>query len=388
MNKTPPKHYINPAEYFPLGLAKASAFCNRIQEQQELKRNITTISHTVVVAQRRYGKSSLILKVIEESELPYEVIDLFVAKNTQTIEKYILEGIQRLISKTMTTSEQAIKLLKTTLKNLDAKIVIGTNGISFEFLKTLSNSDPAGTIMAALQAMDKILSKKKITAILFIDEFQQLGALAKGRGIEGAIRHVAQETRNIVFIFSGSNRHLLSHMFHDSNRPFYKLCWNMYLKRIGKEDYTKYLNSISKKTWGNALPESVLTEIFSCTENHPYYMNALCSRIWMNGQQPTAEITRKLWKEYVFEERSKTINELNQLTANQCLILNKIAHGYTKQLTSHLFLSEAKIPSSSVIQALGYLEKSDYIYKEGDEYHITDPLIKSSLLFFSEDHRY
>lgn len=385
MNKTSSKHDMIFAEYFPLGLAKSIAFCNRVQEQESLRRNIEAILPTVIIAQRRYGKSSLAVKVIEESTLPYAIVDLFVAKNAQTVEKYILDGVQRLISKVMTTPQQVMKLLKTTLKNLDAKIALGTNGMSFEFAKSNLNHDVAGTILEALQALDEILRKKKICAILFIDEFQQIGVLAKGRGIEGAIRHVAQETRNIVFIFSGSNRHLLAHMFNDSNRPFYKLCQEIHLKCISAEDYTKYLNRVSQKAWGEILPDSVLTEIFNCTDNHPYYMNVLCMRIWMYSKKPNAEMVRKFWEEYVFEERSKTANELNQLTANQYLVLNKIAHGYKKQLTGHLFLSEAKIPSSSVIQALNYLEQNDYVYKKENEYRMVDPLIKSSILFFSKE---
>lgn len=381
MKKAATKKIENFTEYFPLGLAKAKSFCNRVKEQEILQRNVDAVLHTVLVSPRRYGKSSLAIKVTEESGLPYEIVDLFVAKNIKTIEEYILEGIQKLISKIMTVPEQAIKLLKTTLKNLNAQIVIGTNGVNIQF--TMSGTDAASNILEALQALDKVLAKKKKKAVLFIDEFQQIGALAKGRGIEGAIRHVAQETRNIVFMFSGSNRHLLSHMFNDSNRPFYKLCHEIHLQRISTEDYTKYLNNVSKKAWGEILSADVLTKIFNCTEQHPYYVNVLCMRIWLCRKKPTVKSVRKLWEEYVFEERSKTINELNKLTANQYFVLNKIAHGYRKRLTSHVFLSETKLPSSSVIQALDYLSKNDYIHKEEDGYCIVDPLIKKSLLTFA-----
>lgn len=377
------KHDENFADYFPLGLAKDQYFCNRIKEQELLKKYIASISHTVLVSPRRYGKSSLAVKAIENSKLPYEIIDLFVAKDAQSIERYIVEGIQRLIGKIMTVPEQIIKLLKTTLKHLNAKLVVGTNGVNLEFSK--SGTDPAGNILEALQALDQILIKNKKQAILFIDEFQQIGALANGRGIEGALRHVAQETRNIIFIFSGSNRHLLAHMFHDSNRPFYKLCHEIQLQRIAAEDYIRYFNHVSQKAWGKILSPEVVTEIFNCTERHPYYVNALCMKIWMHTQQPTAESVRHIWEEYVFEERSKTINELSKLTANQYFILNKIAYEHNTQLTSHVFLSEAKIPSSSVVQTLVYLEKNDYIYKKEDVYYLVDPLIKSSLLHFARE---
>ncbi len=377
------KKIENFTEYFPLGLAKEGAFCNRISEQKILMRNIKSAVHTVIVSPRRYGKSSLAQKVMKESNLPYETIDLFVAKDTKTIERHIFSGIQRLISQIITVPEQAVQLIKTTLKHLDAKVLIGTSGINIEF--GLSGEDAASNILEALQALDKILIKKKIKAILFIDEFQQIGALAKARGIEGAIRHVAQETKNISFVFFGSNRHLLAHMFHESNRPFYKLCQDMHLTRINPEDYVKFLNKISQKAWGEVLSNEVLETIFHSTERHPYYMNVLSQRVWMKQTKPTVKFVKETWKNYVFEERSKTANELDKLTSNQYLLLNAIAHGYNKELTGNAFLSNIKIPSASVIKALGQLERLDYLYKENNEYYLVDPLIKDSLLIFSEE---
>jgi len=374
---------INFVDYFPLGLAKAQSFCNRLKEQELLRQNIASLNHTVLISPRRYGKSSLALRAIEHAKLPYEIVDLFVAKNPQSIEQYIVAGVQRLITKVMTTPQQIMKLLRKTLKHLNAKLVLGTNGCNLEF--SLSNPDVASNILEVLQTLDEILKHKKITAILFIDEFQQIGMLAQGRGIEGALRHVAQTTHNLMFIFSGSNRHLLTHMFNDSSRPFYKLCQTMHLQRIAIPDYVAYLNQVSRKTWGNVLVAEVFTAIFKCAENHPYYMNALCRRLWLTEQRLTPELIYAIWKEYVFEERSKTVAELDKLTANQYFVLNKIAHGVTTQLTSHVFLSEIKIPSASVIQALSYLEKNDYIAKEKNEYYVVDPLIKSSLLIFSLD---
>lgn len=374
---------MNFIEYFPLGLAKNKAFCNRVKEQEILHKNIEGVLHTVLVSPRRYGKSSLAVKVIEDSSLAYEVIDLFVAKDAESIEKYILIGLQNLINKVISMPEYAIKLLKTSLKNLNAKLVFGTSGFNIEF--SVINKDVAGNILDALQALDQILVKNNKKAILFIDEFQQIGVLANGRGIEGAIRNIAQSTRNIIFIFSGSNRHLLTHMFHDSNRPFYKLCIDIRLKRISQEDYIKYLNRLSQKAWKSELSDEVFTQIFKCTEIHPYYMNVLCMRIWFNSQKPNARLVQKIWEEFVFEERSKTINELNKLTLNQYLILDKVAHGYNKLLTSHAFLTTTKIPSASAISAIDFLEKNDYIYKENEEYKLIDPLIKSSLLLFSND---
>ncbi len=43
-------------DYFPLGLAKGDAFCNRENETELLVDNLKNGKHTLLVATRRYGK--------------------------------------------------------------------------------------------------------------------------------------------------------------------------------------------------------------------------------------------------------------------------------------------------------------------------------------------
>src|SRR5689334_9795680 len=94
--------------YFPLGLAKGKAFCNRVLERKQLKNNIERNKHTIVISPRRYGKSSLVLYSIEENAFVYERVDLFVAVSAKTIEDQILKGVKNLITKVTTAPEQAV----------------------------------------------------------------------------------------------------------------------------------------------------------------------------------------------------------------------------------------------------------------------------------------
>jgi pimeloyl-ACP methyl ester carboxylesterase len=65
------------------------------------------------------------------------------------------------------------------------------------------NSDPATNILEALQALENLLQKKEKRAILFLDEMQEIGEVAEGSGIKGAIRHVAQTTEYLFMILYG-----------------------------------------------------------------------------------------------------------------------------------------------------------------------------------------
>jgi len=370
-------------EYFPLGLATGKAFCNRVEARKTILRNIDSCKHTLLSSPRRYGKSSLAEKAIKESQFPFEKIDLFVAKDAKVVEHCIVKSVRRLIGKVVSTPEQIFHLIKDTLKHLRPKVEVGTSGVNVEF--ELLSPDVAVNILELLSALDLILKKKNAKTILFFDEFQQIGQLGKGMSIEGSIRHVAEATKNIVFIFSGSNRHLLTTMFDDSNRPLYKLCDQIDIERISEKDYTDFLNHVANKAWKQNLSDSALERIIFVTQRHPYYMNVLCSKLWAADNIPTSKEIQNVWQKYVLSERSRTISELDRLSNIQYHLITDIARGQSKDFTSREYLSKTGFLSSTVTKSLSQLEKKDYIYKCNNEYFVIDPLIKSSLQYFLDN---
>ena len=163
---------------------------------------------------------------------------------------------------------------------LEPKLEIGGKGIKLELTADLA-TDPATNVKEALFLLEQLLAEQSKQAVLLLDEFQTVGVIAQGKGIEGAIRHVAQKTKYLTLVFSGSNRKLLKTMFDDETRPLYKLCWRLGLKRIDETHYAAHLNKAAMAMWGVGLSEAVFQAIISATEKHPYYMNKLCDRLWM-----------------------------------------------------------------------------------------------------------
>jgi AAA+ ATPase superfamily predicted ATPase len=371
-------------DYFPRGIAKGKAFCNRVKEKSRLQQNLNACRHTIIISPRRYGKSSLANKIMRDSGLIYEKIDFFVAADGKGIESHIVNGVNFLINMIMNIPEQTLRVVKNYFKNLTLKPIleIGTKGV---ILKVSAESrNVASNILDLLRLLDKMAAKKKIKLILFFDEFQQISKIAKGLAIEGAIRNVAQETDHLVFIFSGSDRILLASMFEDSNRPLYKLCDRINLDRISSTDYEKFLNKVAKKAWNLSLSTELLNEICALTERHPYYMNILCAKLWQNTEPPTIAYIKACWQECVYEEKGTTAVELQALSPAQRTILKEIAKGKTDGLTSKDFLSKMHLSGSTVIKALSILEKKGYISKtDTSRYTIIDPLIKWSLIMFA-----
>ena len=235
--------------YFPLKHAKGKAFCNRVTERKKLYSDIKSSQHVLLVSPRRFGKTSLVLYTAEEHNIIYERVDLFVAIDHRAIEELILKGCKSLINKLFTKIERGIDIIKNYFKNVKLKWIVGSDGVNIEIIPE-KGIDSITSILETLKLVESVLKKINKPAILFIDEFQEIGKLAKGRGIEGAIRHVAEQTEYLTFVFSGSNRHLLRQMFDDRNRPLYNLCERINLSQISANSYKPFLNKIAIKNMG------------------------------------------------------------------------------------------------------------------------------------------
>ncbi|VVC77268.1 hypothetical protein AQUSIP_25950 [Aquicella siphonis] len=376
-------------EYFPLGIAKGNAFCNRVAERQRLVKNIKAHQHTLITSPRRYGKTSLVLFVLEKLGIPHAKVDLFVALNAKACEEQLIQGVQRLLGKISTKPERMLTQIRDYFSQAKKRWTIGFKGLHLE-LTPEKDSDAAINIMDALLALESILAKKRQRAVLFIDEFQEIGALPSAKALEGAIRHVAQETRYLLLVFSGSNRHLLTYMFDDKSRPLYMLCERIILDRIDEAHYADFINKIALKTWKRHFPDETLSQIFTLTERHPYYMNVLCNALWKTHEDkahpPDAQSVKKIWQEYIYTERTRISRELSYLSFGQRKILTAIAFGNATELTGKHFLQLVGLTGPSVINALEVLENRDLVgRKEAGNYFIIDPLMKAALLFFYQD---
>jgi len=372
---------------FPRGIATEEAFCNRVSERKRLARNIKSGQHTLLMSPRRYGKTSLVNYVINEIGLPFGDSDLFVAIDANHIEQRILSGIKMAMNGACSSMQQVLQALRNYFKNHETQWVIGTKGVNLVLMPSEKEHDPATTIMEALMALEYLLKNRKKRAVIFLDEMQEIGEVAEGKGIEGALRHVAQQSKYLSFVFSGSSRHLLSHMFYDKERPLYKLCDRINLERISEDDYTKHLLSLSKMRWKKPLGKTSLEKLFLLTERHPYYINNLCSRLWEseNDKLPCPEDIEAKWLDFAKEERQEVARELSTLSTGQRKILSFIASGFNEKLSGKIFLQKVNMTSSSVIEALQILEQKDYLEKDKSSYKIIDPLVKTTLnVYFKE----
>jgi AAA+ ATPase superfamily predicted ATPase len=364
--------------YFPTALASGNAFCNRKQELKRLQYNLKNIMPTLLVSPRRYGKTSLSLKAFEQIKWPYAHIDLYKALSEEDISRFILNGIGQVLGQIENTPAKLIKVASEFFAGFQIKFVIEKFGLAVELGR--KNKKAIDTMLAALEKLDLHAKKKNKKVIIYLDEFQVVGEIAKNTAIEAAIREAVQKASHVAYVFSGSNRHLVEEMFNDKKRPFYKLCDAIPLGRIDETEYKDYINHAAKVKWKKHLNDDVLAAIFKYTERHPYYINKLCSLLWQQGVLPSEKEAENTWENYINENKSGIERELSLLSLNQRKLLiylsndNSVMEPFSKQYSTGWDMS-----ATSIHRAMESLLEKDYVFLDEGKYSILDPLIKGAL---------
>ena len=363
-------------EYFPLGMASGELFCNRTEEREQLAKNINKGQHTILVSPRRYGKTSLAFQVFADSSknLINSNIDFLIASDIHYVQNAILSCVGTAIPQILSQHKNITEKIKKFFSFSSSKLTLAASGPSIEFIH---NQPPPETIVEALIGLDKIAQEENKRVALLFDEFQQIGMLKNCESIEAAIRHAAERTKKVSYIFSGSDRHLLTEMFDDSARPLYHLCVKVPLDRITALEYKKHLKKLALMRWQKTLNDEIIATILAFTKCHPYYVNLLCSQIW-ESDHPLRDKTQvlELWEKYVQSEQSRIAYELARLSPNQRAIIGAVATENISQPGSQYFLEKVRLPVASALQAINALTVKDIIYKNNEGYlTVLDPAV-------------
>jgi len=352
-------------------------FCNRALEIKELVTDIKNGTNVIIFSPRRYGKTSLIMRVLEEARaegLLAFYVDLYPAINRQ---KFV-EIYANAISAGLPGKVSGIaRKLKEYLPRIIPKVVVDDKSMRFEF-EFDRTADISPHIDDLLEAVKKAADQNKKDAVVVFDEFQEIVSF-DGDEIERKMRSAFQTHRNVSYIFMGSKTHLMRDIFNNPNRPFYKSGKHFPLYKIKPEE----LGTFSKEKYlsgGIEVAENEMNEILNVSECHPYYFQMLCHVLW-----EICRDIRVITQQHIEEaadiltsrESSAYIALLEGLTIKQKNLMCALAREEYPEVFSKKFLEKYSLGASSSIQkALKKLQGQDLIQQDKGSYIIPDPFLK------------
>ena len=356
--------------------AERSFFTDRAEDARRLAANLTHGINTILISPRRWGKTSLVKKVIAEIERPGikpVFIDIFQCKSEYEFYHAFATAV---IKQTSTKLDEWVEMAKTFLSNISPKFSFGSDPMN-DFSLSFEWNPKDDTDIGILQLPEKIAQKKNINLVVCLDEFQQLADFTDSVKFQKKLRSVWQHQQNVTYCMFGSKKHLMENIFNDKSMPFYKFGDMMFLKKIPTEEWVPLICAKFQET-GKCIAAEQATRICEATENLSSYVQHLAWVVWykadkvVTDEDVTAAIDDLLEQNKVFFQR-----EVEQLSELQFNFLRALANGITTGFSRKSVIKKYRLESSANVQSVKKsLLKKDLIDIEGQEISLNDSLFK------------
>ena len=349
-------------------------FIDREDEQKDITQWLTTKQSIVLYSPRRYGKSSLMLKLLNQfKKNGYNTVyvDFFkVHSKTKFVELFYQE-----ILKTLQPWEKAIKQINQFVKKIKPVISFGDDGNP---LIGLQSSDSMSDISEVFDLPQK-LAKDKPWIVVF-DEFQDVAKL-NGDSFEKELRAALIHHDNVGYVFMGSQTNMLLNMFTHPNKAFYQFAKMLELKKINKDIMVDYVSDHFNSTDFNIKIDEA-KNIVDIADNIPHYVQYLASAVW-----ETAIESRQVYPNTIQTAVSKILN-------NQLDYFSSMYQGLTPQQQKVLLALRSESEGiftdkykkkynlsalSTTQRAIERLIHLGMIEKESGSYQFSDPFFKAWL---------
>jgi len=339
-------------------------FTNRKKEVEFVSKTLDSNNHLIIISPRRFGKTSLIRKVIAETDRKVIYLDVQLTNSVNDFAAQLLKRIYR-----VWPGEKLRQLVRhfRIIPNISLNPLSNEVDISFQ---TKEAETPV--LEDVFNLLDKIGSEKN-RPVVVLDEFQDIMKL--GTGMDKTLRAIMQQHQTVNYVMLGSQESLMREIFEDKKSPFYHFGILFPLEKIEKKHFEKYLSEKFADITDEA--DKIANDILDITEGHPYYTQQLAYYTWnlIDENSENQNIVIKAVDEIIYlhdhdyERLWATFNQTDKQTITFMALRNdsKISP------LSH----QADIgPASTVYSSLKRLMITGCVIKTKNGYELDDPFFK------------
>lgn len=359
--------------------AEGTYFTDRIEDAKRLHANLTHGINTILISPRRWGKTSLVKKVIADINRPDikpVFIDIFQCKSEYEFYHAFASAV---IKQTSSRLDEWVETAKYFLSNISPKFSFGSDPMN-DFSLSFEWNPQDDTETDILQLPEKIAQKKDVHLVICLDEFQQIADFSDTLKFQKKLRSAWQHQQNVTYCMFGSKKHLMENIFNDKGMPFYKFGDMMFLKKIPTEEWVPFICAKFQET-GKIISPELASKICEATEDLSSYVQHLAWIVWyktdkvVTNKDVTAAIDDLLEQNKVFFQR-----EVEQLSELQLNFLRALANGVTTGFSRKDVIKKYRLESSANVQSVKKaLLKKDLINVDGQEISFNDSLFKQWL---------
>lgn len=372
-------------QLFPAGKPVAGDMFIGRKELMDEMNNILTIGQSIVlVAPRRYGKTSIALEMLgnfKKRDYFVAEIDIFDITDKRHLAEKIIESC---LQNNPVSITKYWRKLKRGALNVLSMLQFKPSDDEMELVLQLGmpKIDEEEVLDEALDFPEKFSKRYKKTMILFIDEFQEIIKIG-GTQLLKKMRSKFQKHSDVIYIFAGSQESLMKDLFQSKQHAFYRFGRLFEVGAIDDKDFSPYIIRSFKSVKMNIGIEQV-EDILQGTGGHPYYTQLLCQMIYIycltqkknNIDRNDVELAQNSVLEHELAYFDEIWKELGNKKSSRNIMLN-IAGGESPY-------SYTGTTKENIARILSDLIRYGHLAKYGSgknvEYQIKDPFFKKYIL--------
>ena len=362
---------------FMYGVAvDGSHFIGRVKEQARLAANMRAGISTILIAPRRYGKTSLVNRVCDAvacDDILVVKLDAFACRDEYDFYNMFAEGV---LHQTSSMFDEWRENARSFMERLVPKISFSSDA-SQEYSVSLGITPRTHKPEEILDLPQKIAEKKNCHIVVCIDEFQQIGEMTDSVSIQKRLRSVWQHQTLVSYCLYGSKKHLMTTLFQSRSYPFYKFGDTMYLDKIEVEDWVPYLRKRYEEN-GLELSVDMAKDICNRVQLHPSYTQQLAWITMLNAQE-------KVSTETIDDSVRDLLNDNDALFAQQTENLTKYQINFLRAILGGVEEGYATTKirdvydlgtSSNIARIKTALTEREIIDTDGARCRIADPVME------------
>ena len=336
--------------FYITGIIPEPYFCDREKETVWMLRTLENKAHILLTSPRRMGKTQLIRHLFEQPSIKDNYYTFYT-------DIYPTTSLHELV---LFLSKEIYSVLVPKGKTVLNKFLAGLQSLAGSFgydpvANTPTFNIKLGDIHSPELTLEEIflyLEQADMPCIFAIDEFQQIANYPE-KNVEATLRTHIQKMNNCLFIYAGSNRHILENMFNSAAKPFYNSAEQMYLDCIPKDTYLGFVEEQFRKADRRITPEAA-SLAYNLFEGHTYYVHNVLHNAfaYVDSDKAIDETDINKTLSDILEEKGRTFaSVMNQLNYQQKETLIAIAkEGKASGVTSVAFVKKHALKSPSSVQ--------------------------------------
>ena len=358
-------------------VVKGAVFCPRPEMEAMLTSNMESGQNTVVVGERRMGKTSLIMSAFSKTRgcrLLY--VDLL---NIRTIADFcdrVASAASRM-GKGQTFLQKTLSFLARLRPTLSVDPHNGMPVVSVDsrLAEHLSSLEDIVALIETFAAKERI--------VVAFDEFQEILKLDQPEQVLATLRSRIQFLPETCFVYSGSVRRDMVRIFIDYTSPFYKSAMTLNVGAIEDERFIGFLQG-RFAVGGRKASREFLQKVLETANRVSGDVQQLCDAILIEtdgkSELSPEDIDKGLGR-ILKQESSAFKMQTESLSRYQLKALLAVARFGGRHVFSADFIARAGLSSAPTAKrALGTLVERGILYCHEKEYKIFNPFLREWLV--------